>query len=96
MPHHGSNMSGPGSSKDDSLRSRTSSIALADNLLSMRFQPLHPRGSMVRSLQPRRTPQEQREFLASILSEALAIADDAYDSNDDESTDDAQANESSA
>jgi hypothetical protein len=51
---------------------------------------------MVRSLQPRRTPQEQREFLASILSEALAIADDAYDSNDDESTDDAQANESSA
>jgi hypothetical protein len=88
-----------GSSKDDSLRSRTSPIALTDNLLSMRFQPLHPRGSLtVRSLLPCRTPQEQREFLASILSEALAIVDDDYDFNDDDddSTDDAQANESSA
>jgi hypothetical protein len=81
MPHHGFNMSGAGSFKDDSLRPPTSSNALTDNLLSMRFQPpLHLRGSpTVRSLLPRRTPQEQNEFLASILSEAMSIADDAYD-----------------
>jgi hypothetical protein len=77
-------MSGPGSSKDDSLRRRTSSNALTDNLLSMRFQPpLHPRGSLtVRS--PRRTPHEQREFLASMLREALAVVDDDCDFNDDD------------
>jgi hypothetical protein len=98
--HHASNMPALGCSKDDSLRSRTSSNALTDNLLSMRFQPpLHLRDSLtVHSLLPRRTPQEQREFLASILSQALAIVDDDYDfyDDDDDSTDDAQANESSA
>jgi hypothetical protein len=82
-------MSGPGSSKEDSLRSRTSSNALTDNLSSMRYQPLHLRSSpTVRSLLPRRTPQEQREFLASILSEAMSIVDDDYPFDDDSADDD--------
>ncbi len=51
---------------------------------------------MVRSLLPRRTPQEQCEFLASILSEALALVDDDYDFDDDDSADDDDNKEGSS
>jgi hypothetical protein len=83
-------MSGPGSSKDDSLRSRTPSNSLTDHLLSMRYLPAHPRVSTVRSLLPRRTQQEEHEFLASILSEAMSIIDNDFDNEggDDDSADD--------
>jgi hypothetical protein len=57
----------------------------------MRYQPLHLRGSpTVHSLLPRRTPQQQNEFLASILSEVMSIVDDGngYDFDDDSADDD--------
>jgi hypothetical protein len=84
-------MSGPGSSKDDSLRPRTSSTSLTDQLSISLYQPQHPRDSTVlRSLQllPGRTPQEQREFLSSILSEAMSIIDDDYVFDDDSADND--------
>jgi hypothetical protein len=96
MPQPGYNMTGPGSSKDDSLRPRISSNSLTDLLSIPLYQPQHPRGSttVLRSLLvlPRRTPQEDREFLSSLLSEAMSIIDDDNffdDDHDDDSADDA-------
>jgi hypothetical protein len=86
MPNPGS-----GSPKeDDSLRSRNSSNSLTDQLVStLVYQPLHPRGLPVRSLLPRRTPQEQREFLASVIREAMSIVDDEFgEGEDDDSAND--------
>jgi hypothetical protein len=84
MPNPGS-----GPSKDnDSLRSRTSSNSLADQLVSTHYLPLHTRGLPVRSLLPRRTQQEQREFLAAFLREAVSIIDNDFgEGEDDDSAD---------
>jgi hypothetical protein len=89
MPNPGPNM-GSRSPKDDSLRLRTTiSNALTDQLPTS----LHdPRGSPVRSLSPLRTQEEQHEFLASILREAMSIIEseieDGEDDDDDDSADD--------
>jgi hypothetical protein len=74
----------PGSSKDDSPRSRTPSPSnsLSDQLLSTRYLTLPPRISRDRSQLPRRTPQEQREFLASVIREALSIIGNDFDDED--------------
>jgi hypothetical protein len=88
--HPGSNMSDPGPSKDDSPRSPTpsSSNSLTDHLF--RDLTLHPSVSTARSQLPRRTPQEEREFLASVIREAMSIIDDGLEDadNDDGSADD--------
>jgi hypothetical protein len=85
-------MSDPGSSKDDSPRSPTPSPSnsLTDHLLSIRDLTLHPSVSTALSQSPRRTPQEEREFLASVMREAMSIIDDDIDDadNDDDSADD--------
>jgi hypothetical protein len=85
-------MSDTGSSKDDSPRSRTPSPSnsLTDQLSPIRHLTLHPSVPTTRSQSPRRTPQEQREFLASVIREALSVIDDDFRDadNDDDSDDD--------
>jgi hypothetical protein len=86
MPYPGS---GP-PKEDDSPRSRAPSLSnsLIDQMLSTRYLPLHSRDFPVRSLLPRRTQEEQREFLASFLREAMSIIDNDFDDEDDDSADD--------
>ena len=83
MPNPGS---GP-PKEDDPLRSRTSSNSLSDQMLSTHYPRLHSRGFPVRSLLPRRTQEEQLEFLASIIREALSLIENDFDDEDDDSAD---------
>lgn len=84
-------MPNPGSEppkEDDSPRPRTSPNSLTDQMLSTRYLLLHSRGFSARSLLPRRTPQEQREFLASVIREATSIIENDNDNDFDEDDDD--------
>jgi hypothetical protein len=82
-PHHNSNMTGsPGASKGSPSSSQTNSLTAN---LFLNTLPPHLRGSPLPS-GPRLSPEEQREFLASILSEAMSVIDGCDNDDEDEGT----------
>jgi hypothetical protein len=81
-PHPNSNMTGsPGSSKGTPNPSPTNS--LTHHLFLMTLPP-HLRGSPLTGAGPRRSPEEQRIFLAAILCDAMSIIEDLDDDEDDQ------------